>query len=498
MPYKYTKGTCEPGYESVRGMFEQHFLDEISEFSQICVYVKGIKVIDLYGSRPKKKNTNLKLKYDNTSLQNIFSSTKVLTSLVVAMLADRGRLKYQQRVVDIWPEYGQNGKENTTIAEVMRHEAGIPNWKDSIPATKLYAEAIRNGSVSDIVAKQKPIHEPGTAFQYHALTRGWIVNEIVRRVDEKGRTIGQFLHEEVTIPLNLNQELYIGTPPEEHHRIAPLNAELQNDYLFNLKNLALPRFLGGGRVPANTLGLRVILVLGLSIYSLGIDLNNIFSVLRFVGVDIGSRSRQQKDDELLIENEVKSNASDDGKKKPKSKPFQAILVDEEEEEEEDDSSSSGAIHGLFNHAQVRMGETPSANGHASARALAKIAASIVGGGQINSNNYRILSENGCKEAQNDLYERAMIDLPILKFKTNFCNAGWNFFKDTRQNYIGWMGYGGSICQWHAGEEIGIGYTMNLLELSVLNARAQDLQYEVLKCAKRLSGSSGEVNQGSRL
>ena len=57
MPYKYTKGTCEPGYESVRGMFEQHFLDEISEFSQICVYVKGIKVIDLYGSRPKKKNT---------------------------------------------------------------------------------------------------------------------------------------------------------------------------------------------------------------------------------------------------------------------------------------------------------------------------------------------------------------------------------------------------------------------------------------------------------
>ena len=194
-------------------------------------------------------------------------------------------------------------------------------------------------------------------------------------------------------------------------------------------------------------------VLGLSAYSLGINLNNIFSVLRFVGVDIGSRSRQQKDDELLIENEVKSNASDDGKKKPKSKPFQAILVDEEEEEEEDDSSSSGAIHGLFNHAQVRMGETPSANGHASARALAKIAASIVGGGQINSNNYRILSENGCKEAQNDLYERAMIDLPILKFKINFSNAGWNFFKDTRQNYIGWMGYGGSICQWHAGEEI---------------------------------------------
>lgn len=147
----YTHGICEPGYETVRAMFEQQFQDEVNEFAQICVYAKSHCVIDLYGSRPKAMNSNLNLKYDNTSVQNIFSSTKVLTSLVVAMLVDRGRLQYQQKVIDIWPEYSQNGKETTTIAEVMRHEAGIPALSETIPAKKLYADAIRNGSVSNII-----------------------------------------------------------------------------------------------------------------------------------------------------------------------------------------------------------------------------------------------------------------------------------------------------------------------------------------------------------
>eukprot|EP00943_MAST-04B_sp_MAST-4B-sp1_P009990 g9990.t1 len=93
---------------------------------------------------------------------------------------------------------------------------------------------------------------------------------------------------------------------------------------------------------------------------------------------------------------------------------------------------------------------------------------------------------------------AMVFRGFQIFCTNFCNAGWNFFKDTRCNYIGWMGYGGSVCQWHAGEQIGIGFTVNLLELSVLNARAQELQYEVLNCVKRLKKHSGSVANISKL
>ena len=160
---------------------------------------------------------------------------------------------------------------------------------------------------------------------------------------------------------------------------------------------------------------------------------------------------------------------------------------------------SSNVDNVFNHAQVRMGETPSANGHASARALAKVAATIVGGGQLDSDSYRLLSKNGCREALRGLRERVVIQFRGFQiFRTNFCNAGWNFFKDTRCNYIGWMGYGGSVCQWHAGEQIGIGFTVNLLELSVLNARAQELQYEVLNCVKRLKKHSGSVANISKL
>eukprot|EP00944_MAST-04C_sp_MAST-4C-sp1_P012039 g12039.t1 len=443
----FVTGKCHEGYQSVKRLFEQHFVDEVNEYAQLCVYVQGIKVIDLYGARPKKGSKS-RFQYNETSLQNVFSSTKVLTSLVIAMLVDRGRLGYGQKVVEIWPEYGQCGKAGTTIAEVMRHEAGLPQLSTLIPARDLYTEAIKNGRISTLIEKEPPTFEPGSKMEYHALTRGWIINEIVRRVDKSGRTIGEFLRDEVALPLGIANELYIGTPVTEHHRIAPINAKLQTDYIFNLKNLALPRSLGGGRVPTEPFMLRLMLIFGLSFYALGLGLDTISKFFR--------RSSGKIYDTY-------------------------IMVDELHSEE------PPRIHVLFNHSEVRQGESPSANGHASARALAAVAASVVGGGKIRDGSYSLLSQNGCNEAQSGIVPRVWFDFPGLKFKTYFCNAGWNHFKHSRYGYTGWMGYGGSVCQWHNEEKIGIGFTVNLMELNLFNARAQELQLEILKCAMKLRG-----------
>merc|ERR1711977_68115 len=196
------RGSCAPGYEAVRAAFQRHVDAGIEDGAQVCAYVQGVKVVDLWTSQED---------YGPNTLQNLFSSTKVLTSLVVAMLADRGHLDYDQKVSDLWPEYAQHGKGETTIAHVMRHEAGLAKFDRPIDASELTAEKIRAGSMSNIIAAQVPAQPPGEKREYHAVTRGWIANEIVRRADPQGRTIGEFLRDEVAIPLGIEEELCVGT-----------------------------------------------------------------------------------------------------------------------------------------------------------------------------------------------------------------------------------------------------------------------------------------------
>merc|ERR1719453_1302929 len=135
---------------------------------------------------------------------------------------------------------------------VMRHEAGLAALDRPLAATDLTAANIRRGRVSDIIAQQTPKHAPGAERIYHGVTRGWIVNEIVRRADPAGRTIGQFIAEEVAAPLGLRRQLAIGLPPAltDDAHVAPLNGRFyQDDLWFTWWQLLLPRALGGGKLP---------------------------------------------------------------------------------------------------------------------------------------------------------------------------------------------------------------------------------------------------------
>ena len=103
-------GFVAQGYEDVKEQFQENFNQGHEDCAQLCVFVKGKKVVDLYGGHDG---------YNEASLQNVFSSTKVLTSLVVAMLVDRGYLKYNQALETIWPEYNSHGKGGTTVAQLV-------------------------------------------------------------------------------------------------------------------------------------------------------------------------------------------------------------------------------------------------------------------------------------------------------------------------------------------------------------------------------------------
>lgn len=164
------QGTVAPGYEAVRDLFERHFADGVEDKAQVCAYVRGQKVVDLWGESHEDKNAvgSTTCDYGPDGLQNIFSSGKSITSLVVAMLVDRGHLTYDQKISEIWPEFtadehmyddaDQLGKRNTTVAHLMRHEAGLQKFSPThitsgplayqLPMGELTTDKIREGSVS--------------------------------------------------------------------------------------------------------------------------------------------------------------------------------------------------------------------------------------------------------------------------------------------------------------------------------------------------------------
>merc|ERR1711997_991748 len=113
------EGEVAPGYESVKDLFIAKYEIGCEENSQLCAYVQGKKVVDLWG-RVDKDNS-----FDGDSLINVFSSTKSVTAIIMAMAADRGWIQYSDQIQKHWPEWGNNGKEEITIEDLMKHEAGM-------------------------------------------------------------------------------------------------------------------------------------------------------------------------------------------------------------------------------------------------------------------------------------------------------------------------------------------------------------------------------------
>ncbi|CAF1641066.1 unnamed protein product [Didymodactylos carnosus] len=155
--------------------------------------------------------------------------------MAVALCVQNGLLTYNELVTKYWPEYGQNGKENTTIADIMSHRAGLPalsNYNLSLDQHLDWYEMIH------ALEKQSPYWIPGTMHGYHALTYGWLAGELVRRVDTKHRTVGQFIREEIAD--RTESEFYIGLPADMEHRVSPLALKSnEQQVVLNIENFPL-------------------------------------------------------------------------------------------------------------------------------------------------------------------------------------------------------------------------------------------------------------------
>ena len=218
------QGTCRKEYTPVKEMFEQFFKSGREKNAQLCVYVNNECVVDLYGTAmgdssygPNSlhvgnfffasylcteyqdfNNFVVQLKVLSIilflfkNLKLVFSSGKSVVALVIAMLVDRALLDYDEKVSKYWPEFAQNGKGDIKLSDVLRHESGLSSLNYVHKDQDILKENIKMNSIGRIIEKcdqlfPKTINGIDSKRAYHGITRGFILNEIVRRVDPKNR-----------------------------------------------------------------------------------------------------------------------------------------------------------------------------------------------------------------------------------------------------------------------------------------------------------------------
>ena len=174
-----------------------------------------------------------------------------MSSIVIATLVDKGKLDYNQKVREIFPGFCSQYKDHTgTLADLMKHELGLPILTKTVQRDALVVKNIKNNSVGKLLEDECLVFKPGSKRDYHMMTRGLIANELVRRVDQQGRTIGEIMRSNLSEPLQA--DVYLGLRPEEIKKavdveyLHPLKFWWKN--LFNLgsitKNLFMEMFSG--------------------------------------------------------------------------------------------------------------------------------------------------------------------------------------------------------------------------------------------------------------
>lgn len=196
-------GTVSPGFERVRQAFEENFTRRKELGGACCVYHDGQKVVDLWGGiRDKATGTP----WQADTLVIVWSATKGLSAMALALAHSRGWLDYDERIAAYWPEFGQNGKERITVRQLLAHQAGLFAFDEPVDKS-LIADLDR---LAVVLARQTPAAPPGSRQSYHALTLGFYQGELIRRIDPLHRSLGQFFQDEIATPLDL--DFYIRVP----------------------------------------------------------------------------------------------------------------------------------------------------------------------------------------------------------------------------------------------------------------------------------------------
>jgi CubicO group peptidase (beta-lactamase class C family) len=197
------QGICDVRFEGVREAFEANFERGADVGASVAITLDGETVVDLWGGA---KDAAASQAWTSDTIVAVASTTKTATALSALLLADRGELDVDAPVARYWPEFAQAGKDGVLVRHCLGHTAGLPGWE---PRLATMDDLYDWEKCTSLLAAQAPWWEPGTASGYHAVTQGYLVGEVIRRIT--GRTPGTFFREEIAEPLGA--EFHIGVQP---------------------------------------------------------------------------------------------------------------------------------------------------------------------------------------------------------------------------------------------------------------------------------------------
>ena len=217
-------GEVARGFEGVRETFVENFSRRRELGGAVCAFVRGEKVVDLWGGVRNKATGE---PWNEDTMVIVHSTTKGLAAMTLALAHSRGWLDYDERVCTYWPAFALGGKERITVRQLLAHQAGLYALDQRVDRA-LVRDVDR---LARVLERQKPAWEPGTRQAYHAVTIGFYESELLRRIDPKHRTLGQFFQDEIATPLGL--DVYIRLPEDiPLSRLATLAAPRKRDMLF--------------------------------------------------------------------------------------------------------------------------------------------------------------------------------------------------------------------------------------------------------------------------
>ena len=205
------RGECDTRFGAVREAFAENFARHGEVGAAVAVTVDGRPVVDLWAGYADAARTR---PWERDTIVNVYSTTKGMTTICAHRLVDQGKLDIDAPVARYWPDFGQAGKADLPVRYLLTHQAGLPAVKEPLPPDALYSWE----TMTRALAAQEPWWEPGARHGYHAITFGYLVGEVVRRIS--GKSLGTYFREEVAEPLGI--DFHIGLDARHDSRTAEM------------------------------------------------------------------------------------------------------------------------------------------------------------------------------------------------------------------------------------------------------------------------------------
>ena len=205
----HVQGQCQPRFEALRQLFAANIASGADLGASLAVTLDGEFVVDLWGGWADEARTR---PWAADTVTNVWSTTKMMTSLTALLLVDRGELDLDAPVARYWPEFGAAGKSGIPLRHLMSYNSGVSGWAQ--PVTM--ADLCDREKTTALLAAQAPWWQPGSGSGYHALNYGHLVGEVVRRIT--GQSLGAFFSQQIAQPLGA--DFHIGLPASEFGRVS--------------------------------------------------------------------------------------------------------------------------------------------------------------------------------------------------------------------------------------------------------------------------------------